>query len=326
MMKTKEQAAHLKVLARDLKFPEGPVVLDDGTILVVEIAGGCISAIAPSGRVSTFAETGDGPNGLAVGPDGSLYVCNNGGNVYLPGSIGSMGPSQGYKGGYIQRVSHSGLSEIVHTHCQGRMISSPNDIVFDRSGGYYFTDLGKRMPDFRYHGGVYYSPPDHSRLIEVIYPMLTPNGIGLSPDEDILYVADTETARLLAYDIASPGVVRKEQVDAVGNGRMLCELPGTQRFDSLAVDDAGNITVATLVSGYLTVVSPSGEILDRIKTPGTYPTNVCFGGPDLRTAFVTLSDLGQVAAFQWDRLGRKPNFAGATYSSDHNVAAQIPLI
>jgi len=309
MMKNSEQAANLRVLAKDLKFPEGPVVLDDGAILVVEIAGSRISAIKPGGIVSVFAETGGGPNGLAVGPDGCFYVCNNGGNVYLPGSVGSTGPTKDYKGGYIQRVSQSGLVETVHTHCNGRIVSSPNDIIFDKSGGYYFTDLGKRMSDYRYHGGVYYSPADHSRLIEVIYPMLTPNGIGLSPDETILYVADTETARLLAYDIASPGVVRKEPLPSVSHGRLLCELPGTQRFDSLAVDADGNIAVATLVSGYVTVISPAGEILDRIKTPGVYPTNLCFGGRDLRTAFITLSDLGQVVSVEWSRSGMKPNFA-----------------
>jgi gluconolactonase len=309
MTKDKEQATNLRVLAKDLQFPEGPVVLDDGTIMVVEIAAGRISVIAPDGRVRVFAHTGGGPNGLAVGPDGCFYVCNNGGNIYRPGSIGSMGPAPDYGGGYIQRVSPQGTVEVVHTHCDGRIISAPNDIVFDKAGGYYFTDLGKRMADYRYHGGVYYSPPDHSRLVEVVHPMLTPNGIGLSPDESILYVADTETARLIAYDITQPGVVRKETAGAVSHGRLVCELPGTQRFDSLAVDAQGNIAVATLVSGYVTVISPSGDILARIKTPGTYPTNLCFGGADLRTAFITLSDLGQVVLLDWATQGMKPNFA-----------------
>jgi sugar lactone lactonase YvrE len=129
-------------------------------------------------------------------------------------------------------------------------LSAPNDIVFDRQGGFYFTDLGKRRARDRDHGGLYYALPDGSKITELVHPMLSPNGVGLSPDEKTVYVADTETSRLFAFDIVEPGVLRKEPFPAPYTGRLVCGLPGFQRFDSLAVEASGNIAVATLITGH----------------------------------------------------------------------------
>lgn len=301
--------AEIRIVASGLRFPEGPVAMADGAVVLGEIAGGAVTRIAPDGAKSVLAQVGGGPNGLAQGPDGALYLCNNGGNEYAQGGFLSTGPAKDYKNGAIQRIDpRTGATQTLYTECAGHRLSAPNDIVFDREGGFYFTDLGKRYAHGRDHGGLYYALPDGSKVTELVYPMLTPNGVGLSPDEKVLYVADTETSRLFAYDIVSPGVLKQEPFPAPYGGRLVCGLPGFQRFDSLAVDALGNICVATLISGHITVIAPDGRLVRQVKMPDVYPTNICFGGPDLKTAYITLSGTGELAAMDWPEAGLRLNF------------------
>jgi gluconolactonase len=301
--------SEIRVLASDLKFPEGPVAMADGSVFLVEIAGKTVKRVDPAGGVSVIAETGGGPNGLARGPDSGLYVCNNGGSEYRAGHVSALGPAKDYVGGSIQRViPATGEVRVLYTHCGQHRLCSPNDIVFDRNGGFYFTDFGKRHARYRDHGGIYYALPDGSHIQEVAYPLLTPNGIGLSVDERVLYVAETETSRLWAFDIESPGVVRKHGFPSPNGGRIVCGLPGFQRFDSLALDAAGNVCVATLMTGHITVIAPDGRVLRQLKVPDVYPTNVCFGGTDMCTAFITLSGKGQLVSMQWPEPGLRLNF------------------
>jgi gluconolactonase len=89
---------------------------------------------------------------------------------------------------------------------------------------------------------------------------------------------------------------------------MICGLPHMQLFDSLAIDGDGNVVVATLVTGALSVISPAGELLDQVMTGDPMTTNVCFGGPDLRTAYVTCSATGRLVSLPWDRPGLKLNY------------------
>ncbi len=201
--------AEIRVVASGLRFPEGPVAMADGSVVLGEIGGAAVTRIAVDGTKSPIGDAGGGPNGLATGPDGALYVCNNGGNEYAQGGFLSTGPSRDYEGGYIQHIDpQTGATQILYRECNGHKLSAPNDIVFDRRGGFYFTDLGKRRARDRDHGGLYYALPDGSKIVELVHPMLSPNGVGLSPDEKTLYVADTESSRLFAYDIISPGVLK----------------------------------------------------------------------------------------------------------------------
>jgi len=132
--------------------------------------------------------------------------------------------------------------------------------------------------------------------------------VGLSPDEKTVYVADTETSRIYAWDIVAPGKVKHEPFPAPYGGRCVCGLPGFQRFDSLAIAASGNICVATLVTGHITVISPGGEVVRQVKMPDVYPTNICFGGPDMKTAYISLSASGQLGVMEWDEPGLKLNF------------------
>ena len=184
-------------------------------------------------------------------------------------------------------------------------LRGPNDIVFDAHGGFYFTDLGKLRHRDMDRGAVFYGKADGSLLREVAFPMVTPNGIGLSPDGNTLYVAETEAARLWAFPILEPGVLDKHPWPSPHGGRMLVASPGGQyqRFDSLAVEANGNICVATLAHGGITVVAPDGSSAEHVPMPDAHTTNICFGGPDLRTAYVTLSGSGRLVALDWPRPG-----------------------
>jgi gluconolactonase len=291
----------MRVIATGLRFPEGPVWLRDGSVALVEIERGTVSIVSPEGVVEVLATTGGGPNGLAVGPDGAFYVCNNGGFTWstIDGALRPGLQPPDYSGGRIERVdAATGAVRVLYDGCGEHKLRGPNDIVFDTHGGFYFTDLGKTRARERDMGGVYYAKADGSSIVELAYPLLTPNGIGLSPDGRTVYVAETATARLWAFDLEGPGVARKLAGTPHG-GRLVCGLPGYQMFDSLKVDAEGNICVATLVTGAVTVIAADGRVLRVKKFPDPMTTNICFGGADLRTAYVTLSGIGQLVAFDW---------------------------
>jgi gluconolactonase len=295
-----------RVIATGLGFPEGPVALPDGSVLFVEIAGGRLKRWLPNGDLKVVAELGGGPNGAAVGPDGHCYICNNGGFSWRTddGFTRPTGPAEDYKGGSIQRVNlTTGQVETLYTHCNGVPLHGPNDIVFDAQGGFWFTDFGKRFSDRMMHGAVYYARSDLTFIRRAAFPLLTPNGIGLSPDGRTLYVAETESSRLWYYPIIGRGELQLEPFPSPNGGQLVHGLPGYQRFDSLAVEESGNVCVATLVRGGISVFSPAGNLVEFHEAPEGYCTNICFGGPDMRTAFITLSGYGQLFAAQWPRAG-----------------------
>jgi len=297
-------------LASGLGFPEGPVWMADGTVLVVEMQHGRITRVHPDGRKETVAEPGGSPNGLAIGPDGALYVCNSGGwDYYEIGdfTIPHVELPAHHSGGRIERVDlETGDVKVLYTECDGNALIGPNDLVFDAQGGMWFTDHGRLEGRVHHPGGVYYARPDGSSIREVVFPSESPNGIGLSPDGTRLYVAQTNTGRLYAYNVTGPGEL--ERTEAGATGAMICGLPGLQLFDSLGVDSDGNVVVGTLVTGALTVISPAGEVLDQVVLGDPMVTNVCFGGADLRTAFATLSGTGRLVSFEWPRPGLPLNY------------------
>ncbi|MDE2583554.1 MAG: SMP-30/gluconolactonase/LRE family protein [Rhodospirillales bacterium] len=298
----------MRVIARGLSFPEGPVAMADGSVVLVEIERQTVTRVFPDGRTAVMARTGGGPNGLALGPDGAFYVCNNGGFAWRreSGYLRPVAQASDYTGGRIERVDPAnGSVRVLYDACDGHPLRGPNDIVFDRHGGFYFSDLGKSRARDRDHGGLYYALADGSRIMQVAYPILTPNGVGLSPDGATIYVAETETGRLWAFDLVGPGVARKQPFPSPHGGRLVAGLGGFQRFDSLAVDADGNVCVATLVTGAITSIAPDGRIVRQVTTGDPMTTNICFGGPERRTAFVTLSGRGELVAMAWPEAGLK---------------------
>jgi gluconolactonase len=301
----------IRTITDGLQFPEGPVACADGSVILVEIAAGALTRVAPNGTKTVVARPGGGPNGAAIGPDGKAYLANNGGFEWAVDDQGRRRPlvqAKDYVTGRIERIDlATGAVEQLYRACGEHPLRGPNDLVLDAHGGIYFTDLGKRRARDLDVGGVYYAKRDGSSIVEVAYPLMTPNGIGLSPDGNTLYVAETEAARLWAFDIAEPGVVKKDPWPSPHGGRIVAGMGGYQRFDSLAVQADGRIAVATLINGGITVISPDGRHVEHTPMPDPMTTNICFGGPDMKTAFITLSWTGKLVAVDWPSAGLKLN-------------------
>ena len=293
----------VRELATGLRFPEGPVVLPDGSLVVCQIAAGTISRVSPDGTVTTVADGLPGPNGAALGPDGALYVCDNGGNFDFVdlGGILVPGPEtpDTWVGGSIRRVDlDSGEVTTLYTGVDGEALHAPNDLVIDADGNLWFTDYGRTHRETRDRGQVYFATADGSSLREVIAPLDSPNGIGLSPDGSRLYVAETHHGRLLAWDVSGPGQVASTSGLNAG-GEVLCHPGGGKLFDSLAVDPEGWVCVGTLGVGGITAVSPDGSSAEFVELPDLLVTNICFGPDDPTTAYVTMSGSGVLAAIDW---------------------------
>jgi gluconolactonase len=297
----------IKEIASGLRFPEGPVAMPDGSILLVEIERRTLSRVTPDGRVEVVANLGGGPNGAALGPGGKIYVTNNGGLKFIvrPGKIFPIAQSDDYVTGSIQIVDPvSGKFETLYDACDGQRLRGPNDLVFDDAGGFWFTDLGKTRDRDADRGVVYYARADGSMIKEAIFPLERPNGIGLSPDGRTLYVVETPTARCWAFRLSAPGQIESANGPYRGEkGTVIAGLGGYQMFDSLAVDGEGHVCVATLITGAVSDIWPDGSRVDQYMLPDMMVTDVCFGGPGRRTAFATLSMGGTLVSFEWPRPG-----------------------
>jgi len=302
--------SNFEVLAEGLQFPEGPIAMADGSVVLVEIRRGTLTRVTSDGRVEVVGETGGGPNGAAIGPDGAAYVCNNGGFQWVDRPDGICAPhgiAADYTSGSIQRVDlATGAVTTVYDSCDGRKLRGPNDIVFDASGGFWFTDLGKSDGDSMQMGHVLYARPDGSMIRRVREGMVTPNGCGLSPDQKTLYVAETHTSRVWAFDIAGPGEFASSP-DLWTPGKVLGPLPGYQLLDSLAVEAGGKVCVATIVNGGISAFDPDGGV-EHFAFPDPIVTNICFGGPDMRDAWITASGTGKLYKARWPRPGLKLSF------------------
>lgn len=301
----------MRVVADDLWFPEGPVWVGDGSLLVVEIRRRTLTQIWLDGRKRIVAELGGGPNGAAMGPDGHAYVCNNGGFAFRQRADGrwvTHGTPDDYETGRIERVNlTTGKVERLYDRVGDSKIRGPNDLCFDAHGGFWFTDPGKTRHRDWDRGSVCYAKADGSGVKEMIFPIHKPNGVGLSPDGKTLYVAETETARLWAWALKGPGELAQPAVaspDSPHGSRLVYAWPGYARFDSLAMEADGRIAVATLDRGGITSCHPTDGSAEFVPVPGdTHITNLCFGGPGLRKAYVTQSYAGRLVEIDWPREG-----------------------
>lgn len=292
-----------EIVVTGLRFPEGPVAMPDGSIMLVEIERGTLTRVAPDGNLSTVADLGGGPNGLAIGPDGAAYICNNGGfswnedgGILFPSHAANTEPC-----GSIQRVDLStGAITTLYDNFEGERLKGPNDIVFDADGGFWFTDHGQVRATGRDHGAVYYADADGSRITRQRAEMIGPNGIGLSPDAKTLYVTETMTARVWAMDIVAPGELGSPPPFMPGN--LVGSPPGFRLLDSLAVEENGFICVGTLADGGISIFDTTGAI-DFVPLPDVGVTNIAFGGTDRRDAFVTASTTGTLYRVRWPRPG-----------------------
>jgi gluconolactonase len=298
-----------RVFASGLGFPEGPVTLLDGSVLFVEIARGRLSRAWPNGSVTTVADLGGGPNGVAIGPDGMAYVANDGGLAFRSanGRMMVAGVPATYAGGSIQRVDlATGKFVTLYDALGSNRLKGPNDIVFDQWGGMWFTDTGKGYVRMRDHGGLYWAKADSSELREIAYPLLTPNGIALGTDRRTLFVALSDKRQIVAYTLTGPGQV--EMADGVPRTRLVASLGGDMLIDNIAVEASGNLVLAAVRQGAVLTMNPAGEVIETVRLPDPVVTAMAFGGADMKTLFVTLSSTGQIVSLPWPRAGVRPVF------------------
>jgi gluconolactonase len=186
-----------------------------------------------------------------------------------------------HEGGWIKRIDRAtGDTTMVYWACEGRPLRGPNDVVFDAEGGMWCTDhgRGRHLPVDR--GGLYDAQPDGSRIIEAAFPLLGPNGVGLSPDGSSVYVVEPHTGRVWEWELRGPGETKPGATSL-----------GIRAWESL------------LGGNGLCVVNTDGTGEEFVSIPGDVTTNVCFRGPSLRRAVVTLSGSGRLVEIEWPRSG-----------------------
>jgi gluconolactonase len=276
------------------------------------MAAGRVTRVSNDGTRDVVAEVGGGPNGMAVLPDGSLAVCQGGGSGWAvrpwpypgPGSVELFlptGPPQSPVPPQVLRLTAAGVVSTLHTHDElGEPLKKPSDVAIDSHGGLYLTDFGGLQGRARALAGVLYAPPG-GELREIVFPVELANGIALSPDESELYVTETRTRRVWGFELTAPG--------EVGAWRSVATIPaggpvGFGSADGCCVDADGNIVVATIGRGGVTIVAPNGTILAEAPLEDPMPTNAAFGGPDGTTIYVTCGSSGRLMALEgWAAAG-----------------------
>lgn len=284
------------VVAGGFRFPEGPSIGPDGMLYVVELAGRRVTGVDPrSGDRAVVAELGGSPNGSAFGRDGYLYVCNGGGRWAAEASTGGeWGPADGP--GLVQRVALDGSFEALIEAIDGVPLDAPNDICFGPEGGFWFSD--PRWPDAEGAvppGSVCYGTPDGSAT-RCHTGLAFPNGLGVTDDGSTLVVAESGKFTLHAFPILGPG--------ELGEPTELARLDEGAIPDGICFDERGRILCAGHGASSIYVFPPEGGSAERvIEMDDEDVTNLCFGGPTLRTLYVTESDAGRVVSIEWDERG-----------------------
>ena len=259
-----------------LDFPEGPAWDGENTLYVSNCYGSWMPKIKDN-EADTFllAKTGTvnfkNTNGLTVGKDRYIYACDFG-----QGKILSISPK-------------GEVSDYIVTY-QGEPLINPNDLAFDPLGNLYFTDPGK-YDTTKFQGRIFRVNSANQELTLLDSGLAFSNGIAFSPDGQSLLVCESIKQRILKYVLDENGLLGEPEVFAT--------LPGGEP-DGIAFDVKGNLYVAHFGGGAIYVISPEGEIIDKIATPGSKPSNVEFGGKDMKTLFVTEDETNAVYGTNMD--------------------------
>lgn len=284
----------MTTFATDLKFPEGPVALPDGSFLVVEGGRGCVTQITPDGHSKRIIAVTGEPNGLAVDRTGAIWVAD----IRPPALI---------------RLTMNGRFERVLTECHGESFLFPNDLCFGPDGALYLTDSGFLVDDLVLDGvirpewtkvkmdGRLYKVDVNTMVIEKLDSgFQCINGIAFGPDQQ-LYINETVTGLVYRYDWKDGRIAGSREV--FGNVNAPNRPPVFRGPDGMAFDSDGKLYVAVYAQGDVTVLGNDGGVIRRIPTPGDQPTNVCFGLPGQKKIYVTECERGCLACFDVDAEG-----------------------
>jgi len=273
-----------KLFVTGQNFPEGPSFDAEGNLFVCNRWDGFIGKIRPDGQCSRFVTTGGNPCGSRLHHDGRLFIADIGRRQILTGEP-------------------DGTLTVVIDAFEGQPLLGPNDLVFDKDGRLYFTDPGLGGPH-EAPGRVFRWTPDGS-LTLLNSGLIYPNGIALSPDESLLYVAETGTNRVSRFAMKADGTLEKGDVfvqfqEGVG--------PEGKGPDGMAFGMDGNLYVAHRGTGSVIVLDPEGKIVAQIPAGGALPTNLAFWDRSLyvtedETAAVYRLDIGVEGLPLFDQRG-----------------------
>jgi gluconolactonase len=257
--------AKLQKLAGDFLFTEGPTCDKNGNLFFVDQPNNRILEWSEDGKLSTFMQPSDHANGMCFDVKGNLIVCADEHN-----KLWSIAPDK--------------TVTVLVTNYQGKYLNGPNDVWVAPNNGVYFTDpFYKRKwwdhTTMALDGEkVFYLSPDRKKLIPVIEGLKKPNGITGTPDGKTLYVADIRGNQTWRYDILPDG--------SLTNKTLFCE----NGSDGMTIDEDGNLYLcATGQTNGVSVFDPAGKLIDHIDVPERWSANVCFGGQDRKTLFITAS-------------------------------------
>ena len=273
-------------VAANIAFTEGPTVAPDGSVYFTDIANNRILVMTPDGDVQTYRQPSNRANGLIFDAQGRLIACEGGDGYTADARI-------------TRTTIATGEIEVLADGYEGKLLHRTNDVTLDGSGRIYFTDRPEpgHGPEYTGVHGVYRIDPDGAIERILTEPeVMRPNGIVISPDDTTLYVIETEQSEggprsVLAFDLAADGTA--------SNKRVFHDFYPGRSGDGMTIDSEGNLYVAAglnrlrgtsetldnLAGVY--VISPAGELMEFIPIPEDTITNAAFGGPDMRTLYVT---------------------------------------
>lgn len=256
------QGAKVEKMADGFLFTEGPAVDKQGNVYFTDQPSDRIMKWSTSGKLSVFLEKTGRANGLFFDRKGNLLSCSDQENE-------------------IRSIGKKGKQVVLLTDYNGKKLNGPNDLWVAPNGGIYFTDplyvrdYWTRDPKRQQEGEyVYFLSPDYKNVIPVATDLKKPNGIIGTPDGKFLYVADIQAGKTYIYEIRPDGLL--------ANKKLFAEMGS----DGMTIDSKGNIY---LTGNGVTVFNPKGEKIEHIPVEAKWTANVCFGGKDLKTLFITAS-------------------------------------
>jgi gluconolactonase len=247
--------ATVEKLAGGFKFTEGPACDSEGNVFFTDPHSNRIHKWSSDGKLTTFLDPSGGAIGLFIDHDGSLLACAG-------------------KDRRLVSIDSKGNITVLADKYNGKLLNEPNDLWLDQKGGIYFSDpywLKKVIEQDGEH--VYYLTPDRKEVIRVINDMVKPNGITGSPDDTLLYVADGGDNKTFVYRINQDGTLSNKKLFA------------PEGYDGMTSDSEGNVYIT---GKSISVYDPAGEKIETIEIPET-SSNVCFGGTDKKTLYITTS-------------------------------------
>jgi gluconolactonase len=254
--------------ADNLNFPEGPAWDGKGSLYVSSCYGGYILKISGEESevfIDSLSSMIKQTNGLTIGSDGKIYACDFG-------------------NGLILKIHTDKRVEVLSDGFMGKRYNRPNDLAFYKNGDLFFTDPKTWGPD-KPDGRLFRLNPSSGEVELIKDSLCFPNGIAFSLDWNKMYLCESARTRILEFELDKNGSIISERVFA--------DLPGGDP-DGLALDEEGNLYAAHFGGGAVYVFSPDGKQKEKIITPGKKPSNIEFGGEELKTLFLTEDESNSV--------------------------------